>query len=256
MNVYSGEQLIPGRSHTAAGWQALMSQALLTGNDGRPGLEQSLTRLHYLDDAFIPVAEWDELEWLVQEAQHFHERRQAKHPLWKWKSRHLLQNYSEDYFARSAIKATAILRVLDERFLLLRGRAIDLPATSTTPPPSWHAVEQTARLFHAAATNADVWATAQLLDALVPHVRFLLGTTHWLESDPDAQERTSEALSHFSWHAREVSDAVSPKSAWKRARQADEANRLALISLEQLNFLLRRLRLRLVRWDSGWTGDT
>lgn len=230
-----------------------MDRALLSADSDHPSLGQSLTRLHYLDDAFVPPPEWAELDWLIQEARHFHERRESKHVVWKWGPRQRLQSHVEHFLGRSSVKSAAILRILDERFLLLRGRATAPASARSLERSSWHAVDKHA--WHARQVDQapDVWSTAESLNALASPLQDLLNATAWLEPKKTNLDQRQEDFAHFTWHAAEVCRLARPGPAWKRALRAAEANRLTLISLEKLACLLRDLRRRLVQWDSGWT---
>ncbi len=253
MKREDGSVLIPGRSRDAAAWQALIASTLLAPESpGKaPTLAQSLTRLHYLDDAFIPSPEWEELDWLIREVRHHDHKRSEKHRIWKWKPRQNLQRQVEGYLRRGTIKATAILKTLEERYLLMRGRqALQEPDFTAATPPSWAPVEKAAARLES--TPGDCWDAAALLAELTPLVDYLLGQTRHLESSTEDVARQQQLLSEFAWHAREPAVFHPGKQCIKREYRSAKANEMAAVALEKLMSLLQQLRQRLVRWDSGW----
>lgn len=255
MNRKDGSQLVPARRRDASDWGTLMDAALLSPESAHngPTLAQSLTRLHYLDEAFIPPPEWEELLWLLQEARHHHAQREQKHWLWKWKPRRRRQEQVEHFLERGVIKGAAILRTLEERFLLMRGRlALESPELPLHTPPTWQAVETHAQTF--SENPPDVWSSAQFLQELAPSLKYLMEATDGLEESAESRTRAKADFEHLVWHARETSVALPdpPFQWWKRARRASGSNQLTFISLEKLASLLRTVRDRLVRWDSGW----
>jgi hypothetical protein len=109
-----------------------LSQPLLRADHqgaNEPSFAQSLTRLQHLRRHLFRAEDWEELSWLIKEGTYFEEKRQRKHPLFKFGPRRQLQEKVQHFHGRAAVKAAALASAMEPplRRLLIRLEA--------SPPP-------------------------------------------------------------------------------------------------------------------------
>jgi hypothetical protein len=241
---------VPARPQTATFWAQTIDSALLAPHEGAPSLAHALTRLQYLDESIVKVAEWEELHWLIGEARHIQEKRGRKHPLLKWGPRAKLLQRCNHFLLRGAIKQAAILSALERWSLRLRGRREESGTAARQPvdPMALSRLLNLARgLQRQVETPPSTEEIAQFLGAQIVLFETLL--RDW-EPSVFASAEGSAPWDHFTWHAREAAGA--PVSWWKeRMVRKCERVRWTIIALELGETFLLQLQRSLRRAEVG-----
>ena len=219
-----------------------MLQCLIHEDAENPSLAQSLTRLFHLERSVFDPEAWKELDWLIREGWHFHQRRERKHPLWKVGPRRRFQDQIDHHFHRATVCTLALLCQLEPH---LRRHATHRGQLTSLPLP-------VSRLGTGKPSVADDAAT--IVTAL-PSFEILVAGARSIAPDDETRRRIDEAWGHASWHAREVApEAGRRRAPWKAHLRQGALNRLLHISLEQLQWLLVTARDLHVQAASGISG--
>ena len=229
-----------------------LQRQIVTSDDGRPTLTQSLTRLRHLELSLFVSDDWEELSWLLNEVRHFHAKRATKHRLLKLGPRRLLQRRLQHFAGRATIKIVSLADTIEPRFEALRRRSEETGAAGRPRSRALGRIPAWASQPHHSAFAPSVRDCAELLLASAPGLDALVGAARALDPDRD-HAGLEECLAHLHWHLRELTrhpPSTLPEFWQDLNGSTTESDRLLTVALEQANRVLQELRKLYLVLDS------